>query len=211
MLAIASTPTLSWRSNYDIWCDAKFSHHFLLGLGAVVVAWFILRKPEKEPNSKSAALETTLPQLETVPVDVNQLEQISQDDANQQLLRWRPDAIMVLDQNLKIIWANRTAENWFGILLAQDYQKDLSQRLPEPISGYLETGKFDQMLDCSAPNRQESDDSSTCDAITGESVFYSRHEISVKSKHWNWYDETSFPMLPMSYAHQLAFCMAISI
>ena len=70
---------------------------------------------------------------------------------------WQPDALVVLDNDLKLMWANSTAEKWFEFGLADSFGQSLSMVSENSqLSDYLTRGEFDHVLDCSPPSMPES-------------------------------------------------------
>lgn len=63
-----------------------------------------------------------------------------------------PDAIMLLDDQLRLDWANQTAESWFGFRLPQHFQHELASLLNLPeFNQFLESRDYKQTFDCTAP------------------------------------------------------------
>ena len=70
---------------------------------------------------------------------------------------WQPDALVVLDKDLKLMWANSTAEKWFEFSLVDSFGQSLSMVSENSqLSDYLTRGEFDHVLDCSPPSMPES-------------------------------------------------------
>ena len=70
---------------------------------------------------------------------------------------WQPDALVVLDKDLKLMWANSTAEKWFEFSLVDSFGQSLSVVTEnQQLSDYLTRGEFDHVLDCSPPSMPES-------------------------------------------------------
>ncbi|MGB5705628.1 MAG: phosphate regulon sensor histidine kinase PhoR [Arenicellales bacterium] len=63
-----------------------------------------------------------------------------------------PDAIMLLDDQLRLDWANQTAVSWFGFRLPQDFQRSLVSLLNLPeFSQFIQSGDYKRSFDCVAP------------------------------------------------------------
>jgi two-component system phosphate regulon sensor histidine kinase PhoR len=67
-----------------------------------------------------------------------------------------PDAIMLLDDQLRLDWANQIAENWFGFRLSQHFQQELGSLLNLPaFDQFLESRDYKQSFDCTTPGSPE--------------------------------------------------------
>lgn len=67
-----------------------------------------------------------------------------------------PDAIILMDDQLRLEWANQTAEKWFGFSLSRHFHSELATLLDLPaLKQYLASRNYAQSFDCSAPGAPE--------------------------------------------------------
>ncbi len=123
-------------------------------LGILIAGWLYLRT---WPDSKQlSGRHHNAGAMAPTPIHIDQLDQASPADDNHGSVAWRPDAILVLDQKLKLNWANRIAENWFGINAHRSFGEKITDLLePGMLRRYLQAGDFDKLLDCIAPGASD--------------------------------------------------------
>ncbi|MEM7562409.1 MAG: phosphate regulon sensor histidine kinase PhoR [Pseudomonadota bacterium] len=117
---------------------------FALSIGAVAVtaiSVFILLW-KKRKNAYANAIEDS-----ELLADKNGIETLLGDNID-----WLPDGVVVLDQKLRLVWANQNAMNWFGINSRNYAGISLLEQTPESdLSTYLKNRNFRDALDCPAP------------------------------------------------------------
>ena len=67
-------------------------------------------------------------------------------------IAWLPDAVLLLDEKLNIVWSNQTAEEWLGT----DSERDSGKYAPyvfgsEKLTEFLESRDYRESMDCEAP------------------------------------------------------------
>jgi len=79
-------------------------------------------------------------------------DQEKNDAENLSVMSWLPDAIIVLDPELKLNWANQTAEKWFGFLLDQHQKMNVISLINQcSFIEFLKARDFKDSVDLVAP------------------------------------------------------------
>lgn len=132
----------------------------LLFISISLAGWLYLRirlNGRQIGNRVSEPEQTRVPRFQEItPFDIDQLDNEEWEQDSSTVVGWRPDAIMVLDHELRLNWANRTAELWFGISLSQDFGEKLdSVSDHQELIQYLGTSDHSGFFDCSVSDADE--------------------------------------------------------
>ncbi len=127
----------------------------ILVLAISLVGWLYLRTWLDSRKFPSTSENTISKDQAGTPIAIDQLDAENSKEDSHGHTSWRADAIIALDGKMRLNWANRTAEQWFGFTLETNFREKLTGIIDqEDLVKYLDAGDYSTLLDCAAPGNR---------------------------------------------------------